>query len=60
MEGKFEMDARVASCYSYILLATSPIILLNTVVGACSVLVGGHVQIVFADVALTCSMNRCD
>lgn len=60
VEGKFEMDARVVSCYSYMLFATSPIILHNTVVEFCSVLVGGHAQVVFADVALACNLNRCD
>lgn len=54
------MDARVVSCYSYMLFATSPIILHNTVVEFCSVLVGGHAQVVFADVALACNLNRCD
>lgn len=64
MEGKFEMDARVASCYSYMLFATSPIMLHNTFVEVRSVLGGGHTQTVFAaDVSiciLTSSMNRCD
>lgn len=54
------MDARVASCCSCMLFATSPIMLHNSVVEVRSVLVGGHTQIVFADVALACTMSRCD